>query len=296
MINCTYYRLAEYKIIEGEDGHIWWETHSGFCAVKKGRCFANGNVLFIGPGHTSEENGFLKGEFLDQLNRLPKWGKTKYYCTSFNIVKCKTDQKRKPSFANNKFPQPTNQEDVSYRLGRFEIIEKKDGKLLWKSYSGHGTIKAGTGYVDGNILFFRRGEAEKTKIIKKDFLERIFLLPIWKKTDFFCEHYTLYNCETNAIWFGFNENVLPSKNENDAGVFKKRSPQIESNNKPKTAAANFTQNYLKTFWSFFSILVSFILKVLFWLVIIILKALKIFIEGCALGGKRFLNRVLKFLK
>jgi hypothetical protein len=112
----------------------------------------NGSILFIEPGHTSEENGFLKGEFLDQLNRLPKWGKTHYYCTSFNIVKCKTDQKRKPSSANNKFSQPTNQEDVSYRLGQFEIIEKKDGKLLWKSYSDRGTIKVGFIYFESIIL------------------------------------------------------------------------------------------------------------------------------------------------
>ena len=164
MINCKYYRLAENKIIEGEDGHVWWETHPGFCAVKMGRCFVNGSILFIEPGHTSEENGFLKGEFLDQLNRLPKWKKTKYYCTSFKIVKCEVDQNRKPSPAINQFFQSPNQGDVSYRLGKFEIIEQMDGKLLWKSYSGRGTIKVGTSYVDGDILLFGRGEPEKTNI------------------------------------------------------------------------------------------------------------------------------------
>jgi len=295
MINCKYYRLAENKIIEGEDGHVWWETHPGFCAVKMGRCFVNGSILFIEPGHTSEENGFLKGEFLDQLNRLPKWKKTKYYCTSFKIVKCEVDQNRKPSPAINQFFQSPNQGDVSYRLGKFEIIEQMDGKLLWKSYSGRGTIKVGTSYVDGDILLFGRGEPEKTNIIKKDFLERLFLLPAWGKTNLFCQHYTLYSCETNTICFDLDENVLSNKNENDTGVFKKRSPQIESNLKPKTATVTFTQNHLKTFWSFCSILVLFILKVLFWLIIIVLKGLKIFIEGCALGGKRLLKWVLQFL-
>ncbi len=295
MIKIEYYRLAEYKISEDEDGHIWWETHSGFCSVKTGRCFVNGNILFIEPGHTSEENGFLKGEFLDQLNRLPKWAKTNYYCTSFNIVKCKTDQNRKLSSRNNKFSQPTTQEDVSYRLGQFEIIEKKDGELLWKSYSGRRTIKIGKGYVDGNILFFRRGEAEKTKIIKKVFLERLFLLPTWGKTNLFCQHHTLYSCETNTICFDLDENVLSNKNENDTGVFKKRSSQIKSNIRPKTATITFTQNHLEKFCSFCSILVLLILKVLFWLIIIILKTLKKFIKGCALGGKRLLKMALKFI-
>ncbi len=295
MINCTYYRLAEYKIIEGEDGHIWWETHSGFCAVKMGNCFINGSILFIEPGQTSEENGFLKGEFIDQLNRLPKWVKTKYYCTSFNIVKCKADQNRKPSSANNQWFKSPDQGDVSYRLGQFEIIEKMDGKLLWKSYSGRWTIKIGTCYVDGNILLFGRGEPEKTNIIKKDFLERLFLLSVWEKTKFLCHNYTLYSCETNEICFDMGESVVSINGEDDTDVVKTRPLQIESNIKPKTVAGIFSQKFLKTLWSFLSILVLFVFKVLFWLLLIVLKVLKIFIEGCALGGKRLLKRALKFI-
>ena len=295
MINCTYYRLAEYKIIEGEVGHIWWETHSGFCAVKMGRCFVNGSILFIEPGQTSEENGFLKGEFLDQLNRLPKWEKTKYYSTSFNIVMCKVDQNIKPSSANNQLFKPLKQSDVSYRLGQFEIIEQMDGKILWKSYSGRWTIKVGTCYVDGNILLFGRGEPEKTNIIKKDFLERLFLLPVWEKTKFLCHNYTLYSCETNEICFDMDESVVSINGENDTGVVKKMPLQIESNIKSKTARGIFTQNYLKTLCSFFYILFLFVFKVLFWLLIIALKVLKMFIEGCALGGKRLRKMALKFL-
>jgi hypothetical protein len=296
MIKIEYYRLAEYKIIEGENGHMWWETHSGFCSVKTGRCFVNGSILFIENGHTSEENGFLKGDFLDQLNRLPKWKKTIYYCTGFTINKCRADQEKKSPSANTKFSQPTTQEDISYRLGQFEIIEKKDGKLLWKSYSGRGTIKVGKGYVDGNILFFRRGEAEKTKIIKKVFLERLFLLPTWEKTNFFCQHYTLYSCETYTICFDLDENVLSSKSANNTVVFRKRPPEIESNFKPQTATGTFTQNFLKGLWSFCSILVLIILKMLFWISRIIFKALKLFIEVFALDWERLFKWVLKFIK
>jgi hypothetical protein len=75
MINSEYYRLAEYEIIESKDGSIWWETHSGFCSVRMGRCFVSGSILFIESAYTSEENGFLKGEYLDQLDRLSKWKK-----------------------------------------------------------------------------------------------------------------------------------------------------------------------------------------------------------------------------
>ena len=293
MINSEYYRLAEFKITESKDGSIWWETHSGFCSVKIGRCFVSGRILFIEPGHTSEENGFLKGEFLDELNRFPKWKKTNYYCTSFNIVNCKADQKIKFPSANNKFPKQITQEDVSFRLGQFEIIEKRDCKLLWKSYSGRADMKIGKAFMDGNILFLGRGEAEKTGIMKKDFLERLSILLAWEKTDYFCQHYTLYSCETNTTFNELDENILSNKSENDTVIFRNKYPHIKSNIKPQPTSGTTTQNYLKKFWSFFSILVLLILKVIFWFIGIIFKGLKLFIEVCALGGKRLLKRVFK---
>ena len=293
MIINVSYRLAEYKIIESEDGSIWWETHSGFCSVKTGRCFISGSTLFIENAHASEENGFLKGEYLDQLNRLPKWEKTKYYCTRFHIVKCKPDQGEKSPSANNKFSQPTTQEDISYRLGQFEIVEKREAQLSWKLYSGRGTIKVGKGFVDGNILFLGGGEAEKTGIIKKDFRERLSILPAWGKTNYFCQHYTLYSCETNTTCNELDKNILSNRSENGAVVFRKKSPRIKFNIKPITATGTI-QNHLKTILSFCSVLVLLILKVLFWLIRIVFKAIKLFMEVCALGGKRFLKWVLKF--
>jgi len=295
MINSEYYRLAEYEIIESKDGSIWWETHSGFCSVRMGRCFVSGSILFVESAYTSEENGFLKGEYLDQLDRLSKWKKTKYYCTNFNIVKCKSDQKIKFPSANNKLPKPTTQEDVSFRLGQFEIIEKRDCKLLWKSYSGRTDMKVGKAFVDGNILFLGRGVSENTGIIKKDFLERLSMLLAWGKTDYFCQNYTLYSCETNTISYELDENLLPNRSENGAVVFRKKSLRIKSNIKPITATGTLTQNYLKAFWSFCSIFVLIILKVLFWFIRIIFRVLKLFIEVCALGGKRLLKFVLQFL-
>ena len=65
MIKNVSYILAEYKIIESEDGSVWWETHSGFCSLKMGRCFVSGSTLFIEYAHSSEEDGLLKGEYLD---------------------------------------------------------------------------------------------------------------------------------------------------------------------------------------------------------------------------------------
>jgi hypothetical protein len=70
--------LAEYKIAENQHGDLWWETHIGLGTLNIGKCFINGNILFIKP-NDSIGRGFLKGEFLDHFNKLPEWEKTKYY-------------------------------------------------------------------------------------------------------------------------------------------------------------------------------------------------------------------------
>lgn len=85
----TFYRLGRYEIIEKENGQVWWESHSGLGSAKGGKCFVEGNILFIGPSKT-EKAGFLKREFMERLNQLPPWQKTKYYSPSHTIYNCKT--------------------------------------------------------------------------------------------------------------------------------------------------------------------------------------------------------------
>jgi hypothetical protein len=82
------YRLAQYEIIQRSSGEIWWKSHGGFAAAKKGKCFIEGNVLFIGPSE-AEETGFLRNEFLESLRQFPHWEKTKFYCSSFTLHACK---------------------------------------------------------------------------------------------------------------------------------------------------------------------------------------------------------------
>ena len=48
-----------------------------------------GNILIIGP-REAEEPGFLKREFMEHIDKLPAWEKTKYYCLSHSLHKCRT--------------------------------------------------------------------------------------------------------------------------------------------------------------------------------------------------------------
>jgi len=78
------YRLDQYQIIEGWDG-----AHAGLAGLKGSRCFLEGTVLALEPPEI-EKAGFFKTEFLEHLRKLPQWQKTKYYCHSHALHKCKT--------------------------------------------------------------------------------------------------------------------------------------------------------------------------------------------------------------
>jgi arsenite methyltransferase len=83
------YRLGHYQIIAKDDGELCWKSHGGFASVKTGKCFIEGDILFIGQAE-AEEHGQLKNEFLYHVSKLPNWTKTRYYCPSYTLVECNT--------------------------------------------------------------------------------------------------------------------------------------------------------------------------------------------------------------
>jgi hypothetical protein len=218
----TAYRLGEYKIIEDEHGDLWWETHIGLGSSKSGKCFINGDILFIKPG-ASTGPGFLKGEFLDHLNKLPKWEKTKYYCASYKICECKSGRRksyiqglesrlqdeailkkngstqRKVADTRRKSFKVDTTEHISYKLDRYEITEMNHGQLFWKSYSGLGSLKKGRCHIKGSILFLEPGETELPSLRRREFMQQLIRLPGWKRTKYFCTNCAIYYSNTGAI-------------------------------------------------------------------------------------------------
>src|SRR5512143_3333705 len=79
------YKLKQYRIIQDENCLLWWEMHYGFGVQRQGMCFIHNDILIIGPC-TREEIGYLKREFLDGLEKLPLWNKTKYYCFASELL------------------------------------------------------------------------------------------------------------------------------------------------------------------------------------------------------------------
>jgi len=92
MTEDRFYRLGRYKIIEKHNGALYWESYGGFSSVKGGKCFLEGDILFLEAGET-REHGYLLLEFKEYLNKLPRWEKTEYYCPSYTMYSCKTGRR-----------------------------------------------------------------------------------------------------------------------------------------------------------------------------------------------------------
>jgi hypothetical protein len=299
MMQNTAYRLGEYKIIEDEHGDLWWETHIGLGSSKSGKCFINGDILFIKPSD-SMGPGFLKGEFLDHLDKLPKWEKTKYYCASYKIRESKSGSK-KPLFeeldnrlqneailrkngstqrevaeTRRKSVKVDTTAHISHKLGRYEIIEKNMGQLFWKSYSGLGSLKVGRCHIKGGILFLEPGETEQSRLLKREFMQQLIRLPDWERAKYFCPSYTIYYSNTGAICRSLEEEKDLNGTQNVAANHKTYGSGI--NIKPIIVNKGDTKDKLEALFNFCKKWVMLILKLLFGCFQIVYKVSRVIID------------------
>lgn len=155
MTEDRFYRLGQYKIIEKHNGALCWESYGGFSSVKGGKCFIEGDILFLGAGET-KEHGYLLLEFKEHLNKLPKWEKTKYYCPSYSIYSCKTGSR-------------SLLEDRDLELGRG--TERIKNNSYAKITKGRGIIPKQSEAMEA-IINIRRRSAEILELFR-DWLSKI---------------------------------------------------------------------------------------------------------------------------
>jgi hypothetical protein len=124
----TTYRLGEYCITEDENALLRWETYFNFGAQRSGKCYIFGNILIIG-NWSHEGIGYLQLEFSDRLNKLPSWGKTRYYCFAFELLDVATGQSLTNDFLERYLTLTSstgskslmNMSPGMFRLGRYQI-------------------------------------------------------------------------------------------------------------------------------------------------------------------------------
>jgi arsenite methyltransferase len=129
------YRLGHYLIIERGGGELRWKSHGGFASIRIGKCFIEGDILFIGRVE-EEEHGELKNEFLHHLKKLPQWTKTIYYCPSYTLIECSTEKKyRHPNMSQSRSgfnppssPNPNEKKSITATILKFakNMMKQKD--------------------------------------------------------------------------------------------------------------------------------------------------------------------------
>jgi len=198
MIPQNSYRLNEYQISELADRRLWWTSHSGFAIQIGGPCYICGNVLLMGD-RCSEENGFMKSEFLDYLKKLPLWNRTRYYCFSSALMDTATgrhlDEERLQQLAH---PRNATGSDAiitgkseKLQLGRYQISIAIEGDITWKSYAGMNQIVGGPVLIESDILFIGPKLCDTPEESKREFLRTLQSLPKWNQTTILCRSIAL---------------------------------------------------------------------------------------------------------
>ena len=205
MIEKSAYRFGEYQITEYDDAVLRWVTHHGFGEQRSGRCSVLGDILLIGQ-FSHEENGFLKGEFLDRLDKLPIWKRTKFYCFASELLDVSSGRSLNQDWsghmpstwsANRSRLQPLRDEALgTFRLGKYKITVESNSQLSWQTSEGRGRVMGGQCTVHSGILFIGPKEYEKAGQSGREFLSDLNKIAPWKRTRIWSHGPALRTCES----------------------------------------------------------------------------------------------------
>jgi hypothetical protein len=200
------YKLNEYRIIEDENGLLWWETHYGFGVQRGGMCFTHNDILIIGP-YSHEEIGYLKGEFLDRLEKLPLWNKTKHYCFASELLDVASGRSLDQNFLDRIFCPASigsnhagpvlDGDPGTFRLEKYQITVATNGQVIWQAYGGMNRVFAGQCRIQSGVLFMGPEEQEKEEDCKGDFFKKLDTLPQWDRTRIWSRGLALRPCQAS---------------------------------------------------------------------------------------------------
>ncbi len=188
-MNRDKYRLGEYLITGYDDVPLSWEKHIALGEQPSGKCFICGDILIIGQC-VHQESGYLIGEFLDQLQDLTPWNKTRYYCTASSLLDIDTAQNLKNDFFEQQLSLANMIKDGpaanlgpgTFRLGRYKITVAGDRSVSWKTCEGSNRAVGGKCIIESGILFIAEREYDTEGPSKREFLNALGHQPKWDKT------------------------------------------------------------------------------------------------------------------
>jgi hypothetical protein len=202
------YKLNEYRIIEDENRRLRWETHYGFGVQRSGMCFIYEDILIIAPC-SHEEIGYLKGEFLDRLENLPLWNKTKHYCFSSDLRDVASgrsldqnllDQMSFSINSGSNRSEPIRDGDPGvFRLEKYRLTVATNGQVRWQAYGRMNRVLSGQCIIHSGVLFIGPEEQDNEEENKGDFLRKLETLPQWDRTMIWSRSHALEACHPRPL-------------------------------------------------------------------------------------------------
>ena len=197
------YKLGEYQITEYEDGVLRWHAHHGLGQERCGRCFIHGDILIIGQ-FTHEENGFLKREFLEKLEKLPTWNKTEFYCFAHELFCVPSSKWLNQDWSGqitslSRAGEQNGKDDGpgTFRLDRYRICVGADSQISWQALEGSDRVSNGPCVIQAGILFIGAKEHEKEGQSRREFLKKLNEISPWRRTGIWGQGLSLRPCKSS---------------------------------------------------------------------------------------------------
>jgi hypothetical protein len=249
------YRLGEYRITEYENGLLRWEKLFNFGIQHSGKCFILGDILII--GHWShEEVGYLQLEFFEQLEKLPAWNKTRYYCFAFELLNVSSGQTITNDYLESTLRNLTsatlkseiNVSAGTFRLGRYQITVTDNGEVSWQTYGGLNRVVSGQCVFESGILFMDEQEYEEDQS-KREFLKKLNQLPKWHNSVAWCRSLVLRICQHKQQSEN-SDSIARHQDTMDEHVFdeKPSAPYLNQYKEPNKRLSLSGFNWLEKVW------------------------------------------------
>jgi hypothetical protein len=199
----TDYRLREYRIYQDEGPLYWWETHCGFSVQRTGMCFIYRDLLILGPC-SREEVGYLKREFLERLEKLEPWYRTKYHCFASELLDVVSGRSLDHNFVDWVYSSlGTSSDDAgpamggdpgTYRLDKYQITVAPNGEITWQMIGRMDRLLSGRCLIQSDVLFLGAEDQEREGGNTRGYSEKLDALPPWNRTRIWSRSLALRVC------------------------------------------------------------------------------------------------------
>lgn len=167
-------------------------------------CFIHNDILIIGPC-SHEEIGYLKGEFLDLIEKLPLWDKTKLHCFASELFNVASGRSLDENFVDrmsftiaigsNRTGSILDGGSGTFRLGRYQINVATNGQVRWQAYGSMNRVLCGHCSLQSGVLFIGPEDQEEEKGSREDFVRKLEKLPQWDRTKIWSHSLALRRCQ-----------------------------------------------------------------------------------------------------